>query len=112
MGRSRGFFTLRGSGSAGLSCQWLQRQRFVLYSPVNSANHDLDSLAQGHLLGAQPLAREVDDIRLRFGVLEVSDSTRYAAFGLKGIVETIKQGECLKPTFHSQESHCIKASNF
>jgi hypothetical protein len=62
---------------------------------LTTRNRDLDILAEGHCLGAQPLNRDIKDVRLRFGVVTIGAGKTPAAFGLEGTVEKLEKGaEC------------------
>ena len=60
---------------------------------LTTRNRDLDELARGHEIGAQPPARELREARLRFGLLCERDGTAHAAFGLEGTTKVLKKGD-------------------
>ncbi|KAL4908141.1 hypothetical protein BDW74DRAFT_97561 [Aspergillus multicolor] len=61
---------------------------------LTTRNPDLDQLAIGHCLGADPVAKEIGKVRLRFGELQGEDRRyKHAAFGTKGSVTALTEGE-------------------
>lgn len=64
---------------------------------LTTRNPDLDSLAQGHCLGAKPIPKDIGKTVLRFGVLDSQpydkDVGGHAAFGLWDDVRMLEKGE-------------------
>lgn len=65
---------------------------------LTTRNADLDELARGHCLGESPLAREVGDRRLRYGLLDSQADSMdvklpHAAFGFVEGVRDLKRGK-------------------
>lgn len=65
---------------------------------LTTRNADLDDLARGHCLGELPLAKDVGDKRLRYGILrsqddDAADRESHACFGFAGDVRELKRGE-------------------
>lgn len=65
---------------------------------LTTRNADLDDLARGHCLGELPLAKDVGDARLRYGILRSQDddteaTESHACFGFAGDVRELKKGE-------------------
>ncbi|RDW60438.1 uncharacterized protein DSM5745_10896 [Aspergillus mulundensis] len=61
---------------------------------LTTRNPELDQLAVGHCLGADPVAKEIGNVRLRFGELQNEDPRyKHAAFGTKGSVTALTKGE-------------------
>lgn len=65
---------------------------------LTTRNADLDDLARGYCLGERPLAKDVGDTRLRYGILrsQASDAEgngSHACFGLADDVRELKKGE-------------------
>lgn len=65
---------------------------------LTTRNADLDDLARGHCLGEFPLAKDVGDTRLRYGILRSQDddvdvSESHACFGFAGDVRELKKRE-------------------
>lgn len=65
---------------------------------LTTRNADLDELARGYCLGESPLAREVGDRRLRYGLLDlqadiVDVKLPHAAFGFAEGVRDLKRGK-------------------
>lgn len=65
---------------------------------LTTGNPDLDCLARGHCLGAKPMAKDVGQTVLRFGVLQSQPSGRddeggHAAFGLHDDVRMLQNEE-------------------
>ncbi|PHH90682.1 hypothetical protein CDD83_2938 [Cordyceps sp. RAO-2017] len=56
-------------------------------------NPDLDTLARGHSLGADPLPDDIAGVKLKFGYLQAGDGkpVGHAGFGLQGTVTTVKK---------------------
>ncbi|KAH6972464.1 hypothetical protein BKA56DRAFT_635454 [Ilyonectria sp. MPI-CAGE-AT-0026] len=63
---------------------------------LTTRNPDLDKLAEGYSLGADPLSEEVGELKLKFGSLDSWKSSKHAGFGLDGTVSTITKGEILQ----------------
>jgi hypothetical protein len=61
---------------------------------MTTRNPELDRLAVGHCLGAEPLKKETGNVRLQYGEIEGSDQRyKHAAFGTKGSVTALTKGE-------------------
>lgn len=61
---------------------------------MTTRNPELDRLAIGHCLGAEPLKKEIGKVRLQYGEIEGSDQRyKHAAFGAKGSVMALTKGE-------------------
>lgn len=56
-------------------------------------NADLDRLAGGQCLGAQPIPRELGDVKLQYGLLRSETVPAHAAFGLRGTVTKLGKGD-------------------
>lgn len=56
-------------------------------------NADLDRLAGGQCLGAQPIPRELGDVKLQYGLLQSEKEPAHAAFGLRGAVTKLRKGD-------------------
>ncbi|KAH8667827.1 hypothetical protein BGZ61DRAFT_498309 [Ilyonectria robusta] len=62
---------------------------------LTTRNPDLDKLAEGYSLGADPLPKEIGELRLKFGCLDGEES-KHAGFGLDGTVCPVTKGEILR----------------
>lgn len=65
---------------------------------LTTRNAYLDDLARGHCLGERPLAKDVGDMRLRYGILrsqayDAAVKGPHACFGLADDVRQLKRGE-------------------
>ncbi|KAL3434677.1 hypothetical protein BDV09DRAFT_185593 [Aspergillus tetrazonus] len=61
---------------------------------MTTRNPELDRLAIGHFLGAEPLRKEIGEVRLQYGGIEGSDQRyKHTAFGTKGSVMALTKGE-------------------
>lgn len=59
---------------------------------LTTRNPDLDQIAEGHCLGAQPLSKDISGLKLRFGVLNGADA-KHAAFGVENSVSHLTKGD-------------------
>ncbi|CBF83110.1 hypothetical protein AN3244.2 [Aspergillus nidulans FGSC A4] len=81
-----GFFALRRNGVS-------QRTSFSSVL-MTTRNPDLDRLAVGHCLGAEPLEKEIGKVLLQYGEIESPGQRhKHAAFGTKGSVVALSKGE-------------------
>ncbi|KAL4747546.1 hypothetical protein BDW72DRAFT_182551 [Aspergillus terricola var. indicus] len=81
-----GFFALRRNGVS----------QSTSFSSVlmTTRNPELDRLAVGHCLGAEPLKKEIGKVRLQYGEIDSPDQRhKHAAFGTKGSVTALSKGE-------------------
>lgn len=62
---------------------------------LTTRNADLDALAQGHCLGADPLPDEIAGVKLRFGRLTRGEPASHAGFGVRGTVTAVEKGDKL-----------------
>ncbi|KAK7516273.1 hypothetical protein IWZ03DRAFT_186003 [Phyllosticta citriasiana] len=56
-------------------------------------NVDLDHLAKGACLGAQPLSTRMGRLKLQYGLLQTDDNIPHAAFGLQENTEKLSRGD-------------------
>ncbi|KAL4741783.1 hypothetical protein BDV11DRAFT_212670 [Aspergillus similis] len=81
-----GFFALR-QNSISQSTSFLS----VL---ITTRNPELDRLAVGHCLGAEPLKKEIRKVQLQYGEIKGPDQRyQHAAFGTEGLVTALSKGE-------------------
>jgi hypothetical protein len=61
---------------------------------ATTRNPVLDQVFRGHSTGAKPLSKELEGMRLKFGVVTGSESGHvdHVAFGIKGHVEEMRKG--------------------
>lgn len=60
---------------------------------LTTRNPDLDGIATGQCLGAQPLDRNFGETKLQFGIVRTIDDIDHAAFGIRGTVRRLKNGQ-------------------
>jgi hypothetical protein len=58
---------------------------------ATTRNRALDGLSEGHSLGAFPLDKEMAEVRLKFGGIEVGEKGERAGFGLAGEVSELRK---------------------
>ncbi|KAB2571086.1 hypothetical protein DBV05_g10257 [Lasiodiplodia theobromae] len=63
---------------------------------LTTRNPDLDGVAVGQCLGAQPLDRNFEKLKLQLGVVGRTDGIEHAAFGIRGTVKELRKNqECI-----------------
>jgi hypothetical protein len=61
---------------------------------ITTQNAELDCLAVGHCLGAEPLEKEIRKVQLQYGeIYSHKQRHKHAAFGTKGSVTALSKGE-------------------
>lgn len=63
---------------------------------LTTRNRDLDVIARGYNTGAVGLTGEVEDVKLRFGVVEGEGEGRHVTFGREESVRLLKRGEVVE----------------